>query len=71
MSTRCTVIDGGPFHLFIEAQTDELTVSIAGEENEYSGGTFVKKEYLVQFAKQVLAWSEGKEPEPFVYEDEE
>jgi len=72
MSTRCTVLYGGPFHLFEESNDDfKLTLSISAKKNEYSGGVYLRKEDLVQFAKQILHYDlTGKELE-WVYPKED
>lgn len=73
MSTRCTVLDGGPFHLFIEAQLYQedlaLTLSISGEENKWSGGTFINKDDLIQFVKQIIYWAETGEELKWVHRE--
>lgn len=74
MSSKCTILDGGPFHLFIEAQIQEydaFTLSIHGKENEWSGGVFINKKDLVQFAKQVIHWDKTGEELPWIYEANE
>lgn len=69
MSTRCTVIDGGPFHLFEEANDNmRLTLQIHGMENKYSGGMYIDKADLIQFAKQILHFELVGEELPWIYE---